>query len=100
MKTPKTVRIGRLRYKIVKQRLMRTAGYIHYKDHTLSLVMHGAGGVAPYTKQDIKHTFWHEVVHGILYDMRQHKLNNSERFVDGVAIRIVDVLRQLPKESR
>ena len=37
-------------------------------------------------------TFWHEVVHAILFDMGQHTLNHDERFVDGFAKRLTQVV--------
>jgi hypothetical protein len=37
------------------------------------------------------HVFWHEVVHGILRDMRRHDLNN-EAFVKAFCRRLYQVL--------
>ena len=99
MKTPATIKIGRRRYKVIKKRHMHYAGLLSYRTKELALATHWRGTV-PYTPRQIKETFWHEVIHGILYDMRQYALNSKEKFVDGLAMRIVAVLKQLPKDSR
>jgi hypothetical protein len=39
-----------------------------------------------------KTTFWHEVVHGILYDMGSRK-NSDEIFVHGIATRLAQVVK-------
>jgi hypothetical protein len=40
----------------------------------------------------MKTTFWHEVVHGILYDMGSRK-NSDEIFVHGIATRLAQVVK-------
>ena len=44
-------------------------------------------------------TFWHEVVHGILYDMGSSKFKD-EVFVDGIATRITQVISSARFEKR
>lgn len=45
---------------------------------------------------EVSDTFWHEVTHAILYDMRSPQWKN-ERFVTALASRINEVFLQLPK---
>jgi hypothetical protein len=36
----------------------------------------------------VQDSFWHELVHAILYDMERHNLNRDESFVIGFASRL------------
>lgn len=38
-------------------------------------------------------TLWHEIVHAILYDMGESKLNHRESFVSGFADRLEQAIR-------
>jgi len=42
----------------------------------------------PYKQAEMRETFWHELVHAILVDMGEYKLNSKEAFVEQFAIRL------------
>ena len=46
---------------------------------------------APYTEKQKAETFWHEVVHAILHDMKS-PLYRNEKFVDGFSSRLTKVV--------
>ena len=72
---------------------------IDYSTKTLTLARRGGISHKPRSKTDIEQSFWHEAVHGILKDMR-NPLESNEAFVDGIAIRLMKLLRQVyPNES-
>jgi hypothetical protein len=72
---------------------------IDYNNKTITLAKRGGVSHQPRTKQQIEHAFWHEAVHGILKDM-QSPLERNERFVDGLAARLMKLIKQVhPNES-
>lgn len=92
MRFPKTVRIGALRYKVYSLRTLpapyvKNAGLIRFKDRAIFVTSHSYTG-SRWTAKQRRILFWHEVVHGILHDMKRYKLNNDERFVHGFATRL------------
>lgn len=104
MKTPKTVRIGKLRYKVHKLKALPKhhgvgSGYIDYVARSVSVATHSKNGAIRYTKKQVDLAFWHEIVHGILNDMRQHRLNGNERFVEGFAERLSDIVSQFERRK-
>jgi len=44
------------------------------------------------TEDAMKHTFWHEVVHGILDSMGEHIQSNDEKYVDTFALLLHQVI--------
>lgn len=55
-------------------------GSINYHTNTVTLTETVKDTVLP--KDKVEQVFFHELVHGILYSMREEKLNNDEQFVD------------------
>lgn len=99
MRTPSTVVIGALRYKVHTLRLLpepyrRDAGVIKFKERFIFLTTHSHRG-RRWTAYQRRLVFWHEIVHGILHDMRRWKLNGDEKFVHGFARRLEKVVRQV-----
>jgi hypothetical protein len=45
-----------------------------------------------FTSNEINESFWHELVHAILYDMDEHKLNRNEAFVTAFAKRLSEAV--------
>lgn len=37
-----------------------------------------------FSSQTVKQTFWHEIVHGMLYEIGRHELNSDEGLVDAI----------------
>jgi hypothetical protein len=80
---PTSLKIGEHRYRVtVQHRVLRRAamGEIHYAARHIVVATHSALTGRPYSRWEVHDTFWHEVTHGILYEM-QHRLHADERFV-------------------
>jgi hypothetical protein len=54
-------------------------GRIHYAIRTVHIYDHKGNGT-PIKPADVRETFWHELTHAILYEMK-HDLHNNEKFV-------------------
>jgi len=48
-----------------------------------------------FSKADLRESFFHELVHAILYDMNAHKLNRDEVFVTEFAQRLAKTLNKV-----
>ena len=46
----------------------------------------------PFTRHEVGDTFWHEVVHTILRDMGEHRLNSNEAFVTKFVNRLTEAI--------
>jgi len=96
------IKIGKTGYKIeVIEAFWNKAVVAQIDYHTKTVTLARRGGIShkPRSKTDIEQSFWHEAVHGILKDMR-NPLESNEAFVDGIAIRLMKLLRQVyPNES-
>lgn len=96
------LKIGRTGYKIVKVDTFPNSAVVAQIDYDQKIIKIAKRyGVSnkPRPQQKIEESFWHETVHGILKDM-QSPLENNERFVDGFAIRLTKILKQVyPNES-
>ena len=104
MNIPKSVRIGALRYKVHKVRSIPKShgagsGYIDYDEGGILLSTHSMRGRIRHTKRQLRVAFWHEIVHGILNDMKKYDLNSNERFVEGFAERISDAIDSMRFEA-
>lgn len=73
-----------------------TRGRIDYTGKTIKVALRAGQPRRVRTATGKAHTFWHEVVHGMLYDMGSRKYRD-EVFVDELAKRIVQVGDQLGK---
>ncbi len=93
MQLPTTIKIGKTKYEIepipgtIKPGCL---GYISYDDKTIMVSTHKNGRQR--SDYAVAHTFWHEMVHGILYDMGS-RLEADEKFVDQFARRLSDAIR-------
>lgn len=84
---PTSLKIGEHHYRVTVQRrvLPRAAmGEIRYAARHITVATHSAVTGQRYTRAEVHDTFWHEVTHGILYEM-QHGLHADERFVQRFA---------------
>lgn len=98
MQIPKSVRIGKKRYVVKLSKFLSDGkrsceGMIEYEKKLISIATHSDFGNFRFTKEQNEIAFLHEVVHGILHDMRKHDLNRSESFVQGFAVRLYDAIR-------
>lgn len=91
---PTSIRIGKTHYRVEFPDHMPNpivTGNIAFGSRTIKVASRTGKPLRKRTSKAMTTTFWHEVVHGILYDMGSRK-NSDEVFVDGIAKRIVQVI--------
>jgi hypothetical protein len=96
------LKIGNTEYKlkVVKSFEDETyIGLIEYADKVITLSKYGGISKRRLHPSAITETFWHEVTHGILKDMRS-KLHNNEAFVENFSVRLTQVLKQVYSHER
>lgn len=96
MKIPKTVKVGRIIYRVVRRPLVRhkgkpALGYIDYSTHEIIICTHSALHGASISKREQYDTFWHELTHAILRHM-QHHINDDEKFVTTFATELTNAI--------
>ena len=96
MKIPKTVRVGRIIYTVVRMPLVRhkgkpALGYIDYPRQTIFICTHSALHGAAISKREQFDTFWHELTHAILRHMH-HASNDDEKFVTTFATELTNAI--------
>ena len=79
---PHSLKIGTLRYKVAVQRHTRvgTMGKVQYHEQLITVATHSARSGRKFRPQEVHETFWHEVTHGVLYEMG-HPFWRNEKFV-------------------
>jgi len=87
---PKIITIGKTKIKVELYDSVfvgrdECRGAYNYSNHTISIAKQAA------SRQH--NTLWHEIVHAILYDMGESKLNAKETFVSGFADRLEQAIR-------
>lgn len=83
MKLPKNIKIGKHRYVVVEPQEMghsATKGEIDYYMEWIKIAKRCNVTKREYTPKERAETFWHEVTHGILFDMG-NRLAFDEKFV-------------------
>ena len=68
----------------------RDMGRVHYHEQRIQLGRTSNITGKPFKPEQITDTFWHEVVHTILRDMGEHRLNSNEAFVTKFANRLTE----------
>jgi hypothetical protein len=92
---PRKLRIGNKQYsvEIVEAMLEKQhRGRIHYTEQTIKLGLRSNIDNRKFGHAEVQETFWHEVIHGILYDMGRDTLNRDERFVTEFAHRLTKAI--------
>lgn len=82
MELPSHVKVGSNWYRFwYSPQPPRTVCYgrVHYALRTVSVYTAKTSG-APFKPQDVRETFWHELTHAILYEMKSD-LHRDEKFV-------------------
>ena len=96
MKIPSKAQIRKTTYAVKRVHSLKgnRQGEIDYKalEIRIASFFNGACGATRISKEEKWEVFWHEVVHGILRDMRRDDLNN-ERFVNAFCRRLYGVLK-------
>jgi len=88
---PKKIKIGERWYSVEVVEAMQDKldmGRVMYLEKKIKLGLRNGMTGRKFNLDDVKETFWHELVHAILRDMEEHKLNKREEFVEGFAKRL------------
>ena len=94
MKIPTRVKIGKTWIKIdtIKYLLVYDAMGAHCNAlNYIQISTHSTRRKTSYRKEEIANTFWHELTHAILHDMK-HKLETDEKFVTAFADRLTQAV--------
>ena len=88
---PRLIRVGSKRYSVeVIEALLdkQKVGRIQYPEQRIQIGLRNGMTNRKLPASEIRDSFWHELVHAILYDMERHNLNRDEAFVIGFASRL------------
>jgi len=95
LKLPTKIRVGGRWYSVEVVEAMldkRDMGRVHYDEQRIQLGRTSNITGKPFKPEQITDTFWHEVVHTILKDMGEHRLNANEAFVTKFANRLTEAI--------
>lgn len=91
MEIPKKIRVGRRWYTVEVVDQMKTRGQMGRVDYPpqqhIRLALRSNKTGRSFKQEEVSDTFWHEVMHAILYDM-DSRLYADEKFVTSVASRL------------
>ena len=93
---PKRIRVGHKEYSIEVVEAMldkRLAGEVDYHQRLIQIGMRNGRTGRLFNPEFVHDTFWHELVHAILDDMDEDKLNRNEKFVTAFASRLAQAIR-------
>ena len=88
---PRLIRVGNKRYSVeVIEALLdkQKVGRIQYGEQRIQIGLRNGNTNRKLPAAEIRDSFWHELVHAVLYDMERHNLNRDEAFVIGFASRL------------
>ena len=87
---PKKIRVGTKWYSVEVVEAMRDKslmGRVNYAERKIELGRRTHHNI-PFKLSALHETFWHELVHAILHDMKEHALNEREKFVEEFSLRL------------
>jgi hypothetical protein len=90
MEIPREFKIGKRSYSVQMPKRLRMLGRV-FPSIGLIYINKERNGL-PRTHQDMAETFWHEVTHGILFDMKDKRWRN-EPFVTEFSKRLNQVVQ-------
>lgn len=88
---PRSIRVGKKRYSIDVVETMIQRGdmaRVHYDENKIEIGQRSNKTGRKFNRKQMNDSFWHELVHAILYDMDAHTLNKNEKFVSEFALRL------------
>jgi hypothetical protein len=94
MEIPKQIKVGRTKYTVLTPMYAINRhhyGGIHYGNADIYVSQHAPYTNKPVSKRAMAHTFWHELTHAILHDMK-HPLAPNEEFVEKFSKRLNDAI--------
>ncbi len=92
---PRRIRVGKRQYSIdVVETLLSLSDMarVHYEQKRIEIGKRSGMTGRRYSRKELNDSFWHELVHAILYDMDEHVLNGNERFVTEFAKRLSEAV--------
>ena len=92
---PRKIRVGKKQYSIdVVETLIQRGlmGTIRYDEKQIQIGKSSNKTGRTFSKSEMDESFWHELVHAILYDMDEHRLNRNEKFVTAFAKRLSEAV--------
>jgi len=95
VRLPTKIRVGRRWYSVeVVEAMLDKAviGCVNYDRRRIQLGRTSNTTGKEFKPEQIADTFWHEVVHTILKDMGEHRLNSNEAFVTKFANRLTETI--------
>jgi predicted SprT family Zn-dependent metalloprotease len=95
MKLPKKIKVGDKWYSVEVVEAMVEKGFmgkVYYPEQKIKIGLSSTQTGKKYKTTDVQDTFWHELVHAILYDMGYDTLNRNEEFVHGFAKRLTKAI--------
>jgi hypothetical protein len=88
---PRRMRVGKKLYSVEVVEAMlekKSVGRVDYDAQRIQIAMRNPFTNRAMAGAELRDTFWHELVHAILYDMGRDNLNRDEAFVTGFAARL------------
>lgn len=92
---PRKIRVGRKQYTVdVVETMLNTGDMarVFYDKRQIQIAKKSGRTGRRYERKEMNDSFWHELVHAILYDMDEHALNKNERFVTEFANRLSEAI--------
>ena len=93
---PTRIRVGHKEYSVEVVEAMldkQLAGEIDYHQRLIQVGMRNGKTGRLFNPHYVQTIFWHELVHAILDDMNEDKLNRNEKFVNAFASRLARAIR-------
>lgn len=94
MQIPKQFKLGKHNYTVTTVRHTQpkgTMGSVYYDLRLIEIATNSGRTDRSFKQEEMADTFWHEVTHAILRDMK-HKQWNDEKFVTAFANRLTQVV--------
>jgi hypothetical protein len=95
LELPRKIRVGKKMYTVDILETMLQSGdmaRVHYDRDRIEVGQKSGVTGRRYSRKEMNDSFWHELVHAILYDMDEHRLNKNERFVTEFAHRLSEAI--------
>jgi hypothetical protein len=95
LELPRKIRVGKKMYTIDILETMLQSGdmaRVYYDRNRIEVGKKSPVTGRKYSRKEMNDSFWHELVHAILFDMDEHRLNRNEKFVTEFAHRLSEAI--------
>lgn len=97
MRIPKQVTVGKTKITVKKEHSLTVGraacrGCYDYSRQVIAISSYTPSGTHKYSASDKANTFWHELTHAILYDMK-NDLSYDEKFVTAFSDRLDQAIK-------